>query len=60
MCKREICLLSAFMLLLGILLGFLCAPIKHGLSIGNNNGNTNYRKDDDDFEFDDSSDDIPF
>ncbi len=48
------------MLLLGILLGFLCAPIKHGLSIGNNNGNTNYRKDDDDFEFDDSSDDIPF
>ncbi len=60
MCKREICLLSTLMLLLGILLGFLCSPIKHGLNIGNNSGNTNYGKDDDDLELDDSSDDIPF
>lgn len=32
-------LLSAAMLLLGIIVGFLFSPVKGGLSIGNNSGN---------------------
>lgn len=48
-------LLSATMLLLGIILGFLLSPIKGGLSIGNNSGNGYLRPDETD-----SGDEIPF
>lgn len=41
MCKREALLFSAFLLFLGIVIGFLCSPAKNGISIGNNCGNNN-------------------
>lgn len=63
--KREAFFLSAFMLFLGIVIGFLSSPVKHGLSIGNNSGNTYCGEDDcccgdlDDCK-DDDEDDMPF
>ena len=39
--KNEIILLSVCTFLAGLVLGFLIAPIKKGLEIGNNCGNTN-------------------
>ncbi|MDF2513349.1 MAG: hypothetical protein K0S04_3215 [Herbinix sp.] len=39
--KNEIILLSVCTFLGGLVLGFLIAPIKKGLEIGNNSGNTN-------------------
>jgi hypothetical protein len=38
--KSEIILLSACSFLLGLVIGFLAAPIKKGIDIGNNCGNT--------------------
>lgn len=61
--KREAFFLSAFMLFLGVVIGFLCSPVKHGLSIGNNSGNNYYGEDDcccgDTDEYKDE-DDMPF
>ena len=37
MSKREVCLLAVACTFVGITIGFLLAPIKAGLSIGNNN-----------------------
>jgi hypothetical protein len=37
--KSTAILLSTMVFFLGIVLGFLVAPIKNGISIGNNNGN---------------------
>ncbi|HHV09805.1 MAG TPA: hypothetical protein GXX75_05960 [Clostridiales bacterium] len=39
--KSEIIFLSVCAFLSGLVLGFLIAPIKKGLEIGNNSGNTN-------------------
>lgn len=39
--KSTLFLLCSTMLILGTVLGFLLAPIKKGVYIGNNNGNTN-------------------
>lgn len=61
--KREIFLLSALMLLLGLVIGFLTAPIKQGICIGNNSGNNNMGKIEsccEDDELDDDEDDMPF
>lgn len=37
--KSFVCVLSAMFLLLGVVIGFLMAPIKKGVYCGNNNGN---------------------
>ena len=39
--KTEIILLSVSTFLAGLVIGFLLAPIKKGLEIGNNCGDTN-------------------
>jgi hypothetical protein len=39
--KTEIVLLSVCTFLVGVVMGFLVAPIKKGFEIGNNSGNTN-------------------
>lgn len=39
--KREICLIGTCCLLAGIILGFLTAPLTHGIRIGCNNGSGN-------------------
>ncbi len=39
--RVEIILLSTCTFLAGLVLGFLIAPVKKGLEIGNNSGNTN-------------------
>lgn len=59
--KSTICLLCSTMLLFGTLLGFLLSPIKKGLYIGNNSGNTNSdpHSDQDESVYDDE-DDMPF
>jgi len=51
--RKEYGLTLAVGVLLGIVVGFLFAPIKKGISCGNNNGNTtnNYLGDDDNYEF---------
>ncbi|WP_312642698.1 hypothetical protein [Hydrogenoanaerobacterium sp.] len=64
MSKNFICVLSAMFLFLGIIIGFLCAPIKKGVYCGNHNGNT-YLSPADELDLDededvDSSDDLPF
>ena len=41
-------LLSAAMLFLGIIIGFVLSPIKSGLSIGNNSGNQYLKSDESD------------
>ena len=38
--KSEIALLSLCSFLIGLVLGFLLAPIRKGVEIGNNSGNT--------------------
>lgn len=38
--KSTLLLLSSTMFLLGTVTGFLLAPVKKGLSIGSNNGNS--------------------
>jgi hypothetical protein len=60
--KREAFFLSAFMLFLGIVIGFLSSPVKHGLSIGNNSGNTYCGEDDccEDMDEYKDEDDMPF
>ncbi len=37
--KGTVFLIAALSMLAGIVLGFLCAPIKGGVSVGNNCGN---------------------
>lgn len=37
--KSTIVLLSTTMLLLGIVIGFLTSPVKHGINVGNRSGN---------------------
>lgn len=39
--KTELILLEMCTFLAGLIIGFLIAPIKKGLEIGNNSGNTN-------------------
>lgn len=34
-------------ILLGVIKGFLCSPVKKGISLGNNNGNTYVGSEDD-------------
>lgn len=46
----EKVLLAVCLFLLGVVIGFLIAPIKKGISCGNNNGNT--YSGDDDWSFD--------
>lgn len=41
MTKPEVILLSISTFLGGLVVGFFIAPIKKGLEIGNNSGNTN-------------------
>lgn len=57
--KSTVILLSSVMLLLGTVLGFLLAPIKKGMYIGSNNGNTRVRGMEDDLPYTDE-DDLPF
>lgn len=47
----EKVLFAVCLFLLGVVIGFLLAPIKKGISCGNNNGNT--YNNDDDWSFDD-------
>lgn len=47
----EKILVAVGLVLLGVVIGFLLAPIKKGISCGNNNGNTYIN--DDDWSFDD-------
>lgn len=39
--KVDFCLLGAVLLLAGICLGLLAAPLTHGISIGSHNGSNN-------------------
>jgi len=58
--KSTVVFTSAFFFLLGVVLGFVFAPIKKGLYIGNNSGN-NYNTPQDEFEDEDAFlDSIPF
>ncbi|HEX3037551.1 MAG TPA: hypothetical protein VHO94_00980 [Oscillospiraceae bacterium] len=44
--KKSTCfLLTALFFLLGIVTGFMFSPVKHGINIGNNSGNTHPRSD---------------
>lgn len=62
--KSTLFLLCSTMLLLGTVAGFFLAPIKQGLSIASNNGNTyggcNSGKTEDDADAYDDGNDIPF
>jgi hypothetical protein len=52
-------LLSAVFLLLGLVIGFLISPVKHGISFKNHCENQVLPNQDDDFH-DDYSDDLKF
>ena len=61
--KREIMLLSAAMILLGTIIGFLWSPVKKGVHCGYNNGNTYYDGHGgccDEDEYEEDEDDMPF
>ena len=45
--KSTVFFLAAVSMLAGIIIGFLCAPIKGGVSVGNNCGNRYFDNDDD-------------
>ena len=44
---KDIVIFSLFFLLLGLISGFFLAPIKKGMTIGCNNGNNYFPKDED-------------
>ncbi len=61
--KSFVCVLSAMFLLLGVVIGFLMAPIKKGVYCGNNNGNHYFPGDGccgGEPDEDGSEDDLPF
>ena len=39
--KSEVVLMSLCSFFFGVILGFLISPVKKGIDIGNNSGNTN-------------------
>ena len=49
---KDVVIFSLASLLLGLLVGFLLAPIKKGMLIGCNNGNTYGSKEDEEFRDD--------
>ena len=49
---KDVVIFSLFFLLCGLLMGFFLAPIKKGMSIGCNNGNTYGSKEDREFHED--------
>ena len=50
---KDVVIFSLFALLMGLLAGFFLAPIKKGMTIGCNNGNSYISKDDADKDFHD-------
>ena len=55
--KSSVFLLSTTLLFLGVIIGFLSSPVKHGISIGNHSGNNPYRRSDSsDFASDENED----
>lgn len=62
--KKEKFWMGAALLFLGIIAGFMLAPIKKGIYCGNNNGNNGANRSLDDGDSDeaaaDDSEDLPF
>jgi hypothetical protein len=44
MSKKEKFFIGFFGFLIGVIVGFLISPVKKGIEIGNNSGNTSYAK----------------
>lgn len=53
--KLDFCLIGAIMLLTGICIGLLTAPLTHGVSICSNNGNNNGNSDNSNSEKEDEN-----
>ena len=50
---KDVIIFSLFALLVGVVMGFILAPIKKGMSIGCNNGNNYLSKEEAEKEFHD-------